>query len=188
MALVCQTTTFESILDVIRERAASTNIRDTFLGNRRSTFLFIFQSSATTRASQPCHDHQVNRCAAFNVLAKPPPKVSLHAVRCPAPSVTEHARPRLPVFLQLPQPRDFFLDFVSLILKAIFSFPYLAQLSRRFHHLTAVLEGLRYICQLDGKPFITTTNQVSISIKRTRILNPSPNRSLKNGIKSFSST
>jgi hypothetical protein len=48
MVLVYQTTTIESIPDVIRERAASSNVQEEVFGNRRSIFLLMFQDSATT--------------------------------------------------------------------------------------------------------------------------------------------
>jgi hypothetical protein len=152
------------------------------------------RSTADDRAQQSHHTppiNEVNRCATLklDVLTEsPPPKVSLgYAVRYPAPLVTEHTLPRLPVFLRLSQPLDFFLDFVSLPLKAILSFLYLAQHSRRFHHFTAVLECLRYTCQLNETPSTQPQIKLSSVYKHTRILNSSPNRSLKNGIKSFSS-
>jgi hypothetical protein len=78
-------------------------------------------------------------------------KVSI-GLQCASASITKHTLPRRPVFLQLSQPLDFFLHFVSFILRAIFSITYLAQLSRCFHHFTAVVECLCYTFQLLKSP------------------------------------
>src|SRR6266536_4897906 len=122
MVLVYQTTTIESIPDVIRERAASSNVQETYLAIGDQHFFDVpilshHQSTAALSSSGAAVSHhtppinEVNRCATLklDVLTETsPPKVSLeYAVRCPTPSVTEHTLPRLPVFLQLSQPLDF---------------------------------------------------------------------------------